>query len=75
MNKEYTPEQIEDVKKREVMGIQALKDLELTPAAILNKVNLGEDVFADKVTPFLQDTKYAKKDEPTPTAQESVEAK
>lgn len=72
---EYTEEMKKDIQEREAKALDYLKSLDLTPAAILNKVNLGQDVFADKVTPFLQDTKYAKKDQPAPTAQEPVETK
>lgn len=54
----YTPDQIEDITQREQQGLDALKALGLTPAAIMQKVNMGNDVFADKVLPYLQDTKY-----------------
>lgn len=54
----YTPEQISDVRDREEKGLAALKELNLTPAAQITKVNVGNDVFADRLIPFLQDTKY-----------------
>lgn len=77
MNKELTEEQVKDIKEREAKALEALKELELTPAAIVYKQNIGNDMFADKITPYLQDTKYApKKDEETNTAtEESVEVK
>ena len=60
MNK-YTPEQIKDIEEREKKALEALKSLELTPAAVLSKMNVGDDMFVDKVTPYLRDTKYAEK--------------
>lgn len=74
MQTEYTEAQIKDIKERELKGLQALKDLSLTPSAQLTSVNTGGDIFATKVTPFLQDLKYMpkqedstpEKDEPTP---------
>lgn len=64
MQPKYTDEQVKDIEEREKKGIEALRELELTPGAILRKINVGEDVFADKVFPYLQDTKYAPKPEP-----------
>lgn len=72
---EYTPEQEKDIRSREQKGLDAIKELELTPAAQVVKVNVGNDVFADKVVPYLQDTRYAKKeDKPDSEAKEPVEA-
>lgn len=59
----YSKEQIEDVKIREGKALETLKELQLTPAAQITKVNVGNDVFADRVIPFLQDTKYTEKKE------------
>lgn len=61
----YKPEEIADIKDREAKGLEALKELQLTPAAQISKVNMGNDVFADQVIPYLRDIKY--KDEPTPS--------
>jgi hypothetical protein len=60
----YTPEQIKDIEEREAKGIAFLKELELTPASYVIPANLGQDVFGLQVKGFLQDTKYAKKEEP-----------
>lgn len=60
---DYTPEQVEDITKREKAAIEYLKENQLTPAAGVSKVNIGGDMFVDKVQPFLQDTKYTKKEE------------
>lgn len=57
----YTEEQIADIKEREEKGLSALKELHLTPGAVISKQNLGNDVFGDRVQPYLQDTKYAEK--------------
>lgn len=62
----YTPDQIADITEREAKGLQALKDLQLTPASALSKTNIGNDIFADQVTCYLADTKYT---EPTVPAE------
>lgn len=62
MNPNYSEEQIKDIQEREAKGLQALKDLELSPAAVVSKVNIGDDKFADRVQCYLADTKYSKKE-------------
>lgn len=57
----YTEEQVLDITTREKKAIEMLKELKLTPSAIIHKVNVGNDVFGDKVTPYLADTRYIKK--------------
>lgn len=64
MANEYTPEQIADADERQSKGMQLLKDLQLTPAALVEKIHIGHNVFSDKVTAFLQDTKYSKVETP-----------
>lgn len=64
MENKYTPEQIKDVQEREAKALAYLKDLELTPSAILSMSNNGNDVFGVKVQPYLQDTKYQGKVSP-----------
>lgn len=59
----YTQEQIDDIKKREQEGLDALKKLNLTPACQIVKENMGNDLFADRLYPYLQDTKFTKVDE------------
>ena len=59
----YSKEQISDIQEREAKGLEALKELELTPASYVVPVNMGQDVFGLQVKGFLQDTKYAKKAE------------
>lgn len=59
----YTKEQITDIEEREAKALKMLKELELTPAAQVQKVNIGNDIFADKLQPFLQDLKYTKANE------------
>ena len=62
---QYTPEQEQDVKDRQEKGLQALKDLQLNPEAIIVKAKLetngGVNIFADQIIPFLADTKYSVK--------------
>lgn len=54
----YTKEQIEDITKREKECLDFLKEHQMTPSCQIQKVNMGNDVFADKVIPFLMDLKY-----------------
>ena len=68
---QYTEEQVKDVEGREAKALEMLKELELTPAAFCQKTNIGNDVFVDKITCYLQDTKFAEKVE---TPKEGVEA-
>lgn len=64
MDNKYSPEQIIDVQEREKKALDFLKELELTPSAILSMQNNGKDVFGIKVQPYLQDTKYQNKVSP-----------
>lgn len=68
----YTPEEVKDITEREAKGLEALKELQLTPAAAVSKLNIGHDSFVDKVQPYLQDTKYAKNESAT-EVEKSVE--
>lgn len=61
MESKYTPEQIRDITAREKEGLEHLRRLQLTPACQVVKHNIGDDVFADKMYPYLADTKYADK--------------
>lgn len=65
MNNQYTPEQIKDIQDREQKALDFLKELQLTPAAAVSKnrlmTNEGEEVWVDKVQPYLADFKYAPK--------------
>lgn len=54
----YSPEQVKDIKEREQKALNYLKELQLTPAAAISKEQIGNDMFADKVVPFIRDTKY-----------------
>lgn len=54
----YTEEQIKDITEREQKALNFLKELKLSPAASIQKVNIGGDAFADKLIPFLRDFKY-----------------
>lgn len=54
----YTPEQIKDISEREKKCLEFLKENQLTPSAVMQKVNIGQDIFVDKVTPYLQDLKF-----------------
>ncbi len=68
----YTDEQIKDVQEREAKALEVLKELQLSPAAVVHKVNLGDDVFADKVQPYLRDIKYSKPEIVSPIQVEDI---
>lgn len=55
---EYTDEMKKDIIEREKKGLEALKALDLTPAASTQMINIGNDTFAVKLVPYLQDTKH-----------------
>lgn len=55
----YNDDQIADITEREAKAIAFLKELQLTPAATVQKINKGNDEFVDKVVPYLQDVKYS----------------
>lgn len=62
MEHNYTEEQVKDITTREKDAIEYLKKNNLSPAAVISKTKLqtenGSEVFADQLTPYLQDTKY-----------------
>lgn len=57
---EYTKEQKEDINERVEKATKALKDLQLFPSAVVQKINQGEDIFVDKIICYLADSKYSK---------------
>lgn len=59
---EYTQEQKDEIMERVKIALDKLKELQLTPAAQVYKVNIGNDTFADKFIPYLQDTRYSEKE-------------
>lgn len=65
MDKQFTPEQIVDIKSREERAQAYLKDNDLILSAAVYSVNIGDSTFAQKVTPYLQDTKFSKKNDTT----------
>lgn len=60
----FTEAEIEDIKGREAKALEMLKELELVPACFIQKVSItsadGQEVFADKISSYLQDTKFTK---------------
>lgn len=61
----YTEEQRKDILEREKKALEALKKLQMTPASVIYKMNMGDDVFADKVQPYLRDIKYKRNEDGT----------
>lgn len=77
---DYTKEMIVDVTEREKKALDMLKELQLTPAAQIVKVNIseklglkGKDIFCDLITPYLQDTKYTQPELQIETPVETVD--
>lgn len=60
----YSEEQVKDIQDREVKAIAALKELQMTPAVSMQMVNIGNDQFAIKPVPYLQDLKYVSQRSP-----------
>lgn len=57
---EYSEDEVKDITERDKKCLDFLKENQMTPAASMQKVNIGNDVFADKLIPFLSDFKYNK---------------
>lgn len=56
----YSEAEIKDIKEREARALKVLGELFLTPAICMQAVNIGNDTFAMKPMPYLQDTLYSK---------------
>lgn len=54
----YSPEQKRDIEERVLKASKLLEELHLKPTASVQSVNVGDDVFSQKVIVYLQDTKY-----------------
>ena len=53
MENKFSKEQIEDIKAREKEALEHLTRLELTPACQILKENIGNDIFGDRLYPYL----------------------
>lgn len=51
-------EQREDIEERVAKAKKTLVDLQLQPTASVQAINVGDDVFAQKVVVYLADSKY-----------------
>lgn len=58
----YNSDEIKNITDREKKCLDFLKENDMTPAASVSKINIGRDMFVDKVQPYLQDTRYAKEE-------------
>jgi hypothetical protein len=61
----YTEEQKKDIQERVTKAEEMLKELQLFPSAVIQKVKVGDeskDIFADNIICYLQDSKYFKND-------------
>lgn len=60
---DYTKEEREDIESRVKKAEEILKELQLFPSAVVQKVKVGkegQDIFGDQVICFLADSKYIK---------------
>jgi len=55
---QLTPAQVKDIEERVAKAAAFLKELQLQPQASVQAMNMGNDVFAQKVIVYLQDQKY-----------------
>ncbi len=55
---QYTKEQQDDINERVAKAVETLKELQLQPGCMPQMVNTGNDVFAIKLYPYLQDLKF-----------------
>lgn len=55
---DLSKEQIIDIEERVAKAKKALEDLQLQPTAHVQSVNVGDDVFSQKVVVYLADKKY-----------------
>jgi len=58
---EYTKEQQAEITERVDKAKKMLEELQLQPMAQVQAINVGDDIFAQKVIVYLQDVKYKKK--------------
>lgn len=54
----YTEEQRTDINDRVAKAVEALKELQLSCAAVTASERVGDNVFGIKVIPYLKDLKY-----------------
>lgn len=66
MDQIYSPEEEKDIQERVEKATKILKELDLFPSALVQKLNQGNDIFVDKIICYLQDNKYIKKPIKTP---------
>jgi len=69
----YSLEEQKDIEERVKKAQEVLKELQLFPTAQVIKVNLGDDVFADKIIAYLQDAKYNKEPIKSPLQPDDLE--
>lgn len=69
MENNYTKEQVKDITTREKKALEILQEMNVTPAAVIQKVRMntsdGAEIFVDKIIPYLADTKYVLKSDGT----------
>ena len=57
----FSDEQIKDITARELECLEFLKSHNMCPSVKIVAVNVGNDCFAMKAIPFLNDLKYQEK--------------
>lgn len=56
--RQLTAEQVKDIEERVASAKKSLEELQLKPVASVQSVNVGDDVFSQKVIVYLQDLKF-----------------
>lgn len=57
---DYSEDMKADINERVAKATKLLEELQLQPQASVQSVNMGDDVFAQKVVVYLADKKYVK---------------
>ena len=57
---DYSDDMKADINERVAKAKKLLEELQLQPQASVQSVNMGDDIFAQKVIVYLQDTRYTK---------------
>ena len=55
---QFTAKEVKDIEERELKCLEFLKENQMCPSVKMIAVNVGNDCFAMKAIPFLNDLKY-----------------
>lgn len=57
---DYSDDMKADINERVAKAKKLLEELQLQPQASVQSVNMGDDIFAQKIIVYLQDVRYTK---------------